>query len=793
MDYITTPRWVAAFGYYNQTVPTANPDPLPTPFFGSEGEWVQFIVSFNPLLTTCGSTPSPVTAGIYSDFGPLTPPSNYGITSRIIWDSDPPETRQPPSVSFVVEEFLRYYTWRPVHDLGGPPGNCNGIVNGIGTVRRLVGVCPVGFIANIFPVEDSPAVIQRPDICYRRIEFDPKNLGDCNGPNESCGNPIAPATGNKFQREADFNATGAGTLELQRYYNSTALGSQTLGPQWRHSYDRAVSSVYGNQVWVQRPDGKGSLFTAPSSGLQWVGKIDAQDRLYRLLDGTQNPIGWRYVTASDSTEIYDTNGNLLSISTRAGLTQSLTYSTGPGPAAPKAGLLLAVTDSYDRHLNFVYDGQARIFQITNALGQVYQYEYDVTGLLSRVTYPDLRHRDYVYNESTYTSGTNQLRALTGIFDENGARFATFTFDSMGRGIATEHAGHIDRHELTYQTIGLSPQTLVRDPFGTQRTYTYSGALTGLFRNTSLTQPCANCVSGTSSESRSHDTNGNVASRTDFNGKKVCYAYDLSRNLETARLEGALSTETCSAVLAAPPNRPDVRKTTTTWNATYRLPAAMVEPAPGGSKTTTFTYDVSGNLTQRSAIAPANDGSGNTVTRTWNWTYTSLGRVLTATDPDSHTTTTTYYADNDPDLGKRGNVQTITNAAGHVTQITTYDLNSRLLSITDPNGLVTTLTYHPRGWLTSRQVGAELTSYTYDGVGQLTKVTLPDGSYLQYTYDAAHRLTQINDSLSNKIVYTLDAMGNRIQENSYDPSNTLSRTRQQVFDSLNRLHQSVGAQ
>src|SRR5207237_10381442 len=115
-----------------------------------------------------------------------------------------------------------------------------------------------------------------------------------------------------------------------------------------------------------------------------------------------------------------------------------------------------------------------------------------------------------------------------------------------------------------------------------------------------------------------------------------------------------------------------------------------------------------------------------------------------------------HANNQSDLGKHGNVQTITNAAGHVTQSTGYDANGRPLSITDPNGLVTTLTYHPRGWLTSRQVGVELTSYTYDGLGQLTKVTLPDGSYLQYTYDAAHRLTQINDSINNKIVYTLDA-------------------------------------
>jgi hypothetical protein len=44
-----------------------------------------------------------------------------------------------------------------------------------------------------------------------------------------------------------------------------------------------------------------------------------------------------------------------------------------------------------------------------------------------------------------------------------------------------------------------------------------------------------------------------------------------------------------------------------------------------------------------------------------------------------------------------------------------------------------------------------------------------------------------------LVYTLDAMGNRIKEEAHDPSGALARVRQQVFDSLNRLHQTVGAQ
>jgi YD repeat-containing protein len=78
------------------------------------------------------------------------------------------------------------------------------------------------------------------------------------------------------------------------------------------------------------------------------------------------------------------------------------------------------------------------------------------------------------------------------------------------------------------------------------------------------------------------------------------------------------------------------------------------------------------------------------------------------------------------------------------------------------------------------------------VGQLTSVNLPDGSTITYTYDPAHRLTNIADSLGNRIAYTLDAMGNRVSEQTKDPSGTLTRQITRVVDALNRLQQVTGA-
>src|SRR5262249_31754398 len=117
-------------------------------------------------------------------------------------------------------------------------------------------------------------------------------------------------------------------------------------------------------------------------------------------------------------------------------------------------------------------------------------------------------------------------------------------------------------------------------------------------------------------------------------------------------------------------------------------------------------------------------------RTWTYIYNANGVVLTADGPRSDVTditTYTYYADDDPDFGKRGNIATITDALGHTISITGYNAHGQPTAVVDANGLATTLAYDPRMRLVSRSVGGETTTYDYDRVGQLVKVTLPDGS------------------------------------------------------------------
>ncbi|HWX02771.1 DUF6531 domain-containing protein [Collimonas sp.] len=593
------------------------------------------------------------------------------------------------------------------------------------------------------------------------------------------GNPINHGNGNKRQLESDYLGAVGGGVELQRTYNSNSTRNGRYGARWSSNYERMVrtNSAYPNNAGVQRIDGKILTFTL--TGGVYRPDADITDSLTRQTDSAGNTMGWQYRVAADqSLENYDAAGKLLSITSREGWTQTLSYSdtTTPAAIAPQPGLLLRVADQFGRQLNFTYDSSSRVVQMTDPTGKTVSYSYDSNNDLSTMTYQDGKTRTYVYNEPAYTSKVNLPGALTGIVDQNNVRFATFNYDNTGRGISTEHAGGVEKYSIAYTQSG--SQGTVTDPLGTVRTYTFQ-TLLNTIKSTSQNQPGgAGC--GAASSAVTYDANGNVAKRTDFNGTVTTYSYDLTRNLETSRTEASGTSQ--------------ARTITTAWHATYSLPLQIAEP----KLLTTFAYDTSGNLLSKTvqATSDASGAQGLSPTlvgtaRTWSYIYNTVGQVLTATGPRTDVVDKTTYT-----YDSSGNLSTITNAAGLLTTLSNYDANGRVGRIVDANGIATTLTYSPRGWLTGKTVTAsstvETTTYGYDGVGQLTLVTLPNASTISYTYDPAHRLINIADSLGNSIVYTLDNMGNRISEQVKDPSGALVRQTSRVVDALNRVQQITGA-
>ena len=642
--------------------------------------------------------------------------------------------------------------------------------------------CAAGEMRNVWTGKCGPSILA-------------KNVGArC----DLTANPCNTGTGTKFQVEAVYRASSNSPLVEQLSYNSRPLSDAVqiwkgaYGTGWKGNYDRQINNL--NWVVVaQRQDGRELNFRAPASGNLYVADADVADRVERLVDGTGNIIGWKLtVAADDSIELYDASGRLLSITDRAGATTTLGYSTSSTPSsiAPTSGLLISVSDPWGRTLSYVYDINRRVIRLTDPANDAYNFAYDSAGNLASITFPDSRIRQFVYNEQEHTQNTALPNALTGIIDENGARFATYEYDTQGRAVTSEHAGSTQRYTFVYTAP--NSVTTVTDPLGVARDYGLTTSL-GVVRRTGVSgAACPSCGSA----AQMYDANGNVSSRTDWNGNRTNYAYDLTRNLETSRTEGLTSSGGTT---------PQTRTITWAWHASFRLPTQVAEPL----RITTNVYDSDGTacgargaLCSRTVQATydANGSQGLSATpvgtpRVWTYTYNANGSVLSVNGPRTDAadvTTYTYYPNDDPDPGKRGNVATIVNALGHTTSITAYNAQGQPLTIVDPNGLTTTLTYDSRQRLTSRSVGSEVTFYDYDGVGQVATVTLPDGSFLTYGYDSAHRLTSITDSQGNRIAYTLDAMGNRTAEQVFDPANTLAQTRTRVFSNLNRLFQELGS-
>jgi RHS repeat-associated protein len=621
----------------------------------------------------------------------------------------------------------------------------------------------------------------------------------------SClGNPIYASTGQKSQVETDY--AGASGLNFTRTYlsnngyfasvltqafvdNSTPQGTvqQACTPgTWSvgsgsslvtGSYCFPYVSVYPHvnggvaQYQLHTDDGRSTQFTGPNNAV--TQNADINERVTQISVSGVNE--WQVKRDDDTIEIYNSAGSLIQKTLRGGKIFNYTYSTSSTPTniAPYPGLLISQSDAFGHTLTWAYNSSGQMTLMTDPAGGTYQYSYDSNNNLIGLVYPDSSSKTYWYNESANTGGASLPNALTGVTDENSSRYATFQYlNSNGNTFAvnTQHAGGVDSYNFTYSAYwGSSPyRAVVVDPLGTSRTYQFGNELSYNV-DSSQTQPAASGT-GTVTQSETYDANGNPATRADYNGNVTHYVYDLTRNLETSRTEAY--------------GTPQARTITTTWDPNWRQPDLITEP----NRTTGFAYDSMGNVRTKTITDTATGTA-----RTWTYTYDGYGRMLTAQGPRTDVNSTTTYSYYTCTTGYQcGQVQTITDALGHITTFNTFNAHGQPLTITDPNSVVTTLTYDARLRLTSRQIGTDTTGYTYYPTGLLETVTLPDSSTITYIYDAAHRLTKITDGAGNYISYTLDNMGNRTAESTYDPSSTLNRAHTRVINALNELYQDINS-
>lgn len=681
-----------------------------------------------------------------------------------------------------------------------------GHVSELTTVQQALGIlgnpmCPSTL--NYYAVSTLLSTAKNYSMVCTKIETPPKQCatGMCcnNGSPPNIGNPIQSHDGSKIEAIVDYS-TADGLLSVERKFLGQKIGwrmagslgivdlfsKKTTGSEIKETFygierdvngvQRTISNTVNfpytstrvlGEVYFINPDGTHAIFMATAGG---AFQLDASgNSLEKLAVPTPEGAVWRIIRTDNTIEDYGVDGHLIKRTMLGGSFVLYQYSSNRK--------LSLMQDNFGRTLVYSYRNDGLLDRVTLPDGLFITYNYQ-GGILDSVTNADGTIRRYLYNEPGFISQAGAAQySLTGVIDENGARFGTYQYDSLKRATSTESAGGANKYTLYYG----NGFTSVTPPLGASYSY-YFAQVAGATVVTRTNQPGGSGC-GASASNMTYDTNGNIATRTDYNGNKTAYTYNLTRNLETSRTEGLT---TAGAKTSA------TRTTTTTWHPTYRLPQTITEQDTSTAtavtlRVTTLGYDASGNLTSRTM----NDPVAN-VSRSWTYTYNTAGQILTADGPRTDVTDLTTYT-----YDTQGNLATVTNALNQTNTLSNYNAHGQPGTITDANGLVTALVYDTRQRLITRTTGfgsatPQTTTYNYDGVGQLTSVITPSGATYTYTYDAAHRLTDITDGIGNHIHYTLDVMNNRTQEQIFDAANNVVQSHSRTFDALNRLYQDIGA-
>jgi YD repeat-containing protein len=592
----------------------------------------------------------------------------------------------------------------------------------------------------------------------------------------SCGvgNPVLPGTGRKLHEETDYAGAGTAALNLRRFYRSqwtdSAIGvgltpTLTDSAGWRLSIHARLTLLPSGHVRAFRPDGTTIDFSPSAATAQsWVAS-SSRDGLKGILGSNGQRSGYTYTaSADDATETYDAAGKLLSIKARNGWVTALTYNS--------AGQLTSVRNQFGRELRFTYDTKGRLAELlppgaitgtaSGTATSPIRYAYaEAASLgagvapkdqLTSVIWQDGQVRRYHYEDSRFA------QALTGITDEAGVRYATYTYDAQGRVSQTGHVGGVDRVDFSYGTS--APQTIVTDYSGpngsaTTRTYTFQNT-GGVMRPTAVTAPCPLC--GNTQASTVYDAGGNVTKTIAHDGSVTFYAYD-SKGRETERATFASSYQSATT---RPALSAATKVVSTQWHATWNLPTQVAEP----SKITANTYDSKGNLTGQSwtATTDATGAAKFTAVKTgsayatgWGWNTSGLNTsIVVKIDAVETGRWTLAYASNG-DMAQTTDVK----GGNRIGRATQYDAHGRLLAGSEVSGRAVAMTYTARGSLqTEAYDGAAPTVHEYNRIGFRTKTTTVHGDVTEYRYDSAQRLV---DVLSNGVSLSDPAIGASLPE------------------------------
>lgn len=639
-------------------------------------------------------------------------------------------------------------------------------------------VCLQGFyaISNAQPAVNGLKLC-RNDITYDITEYNAKPVATC----PANRNPCHPATGDKSRAEIDFYFAGRPFI---RHYHSrfSIVGRRPIGEKWTHTYTDRLSYTYPYPLIAD--NGTLENFTFVSGG--WYRGENGR-AYYKYADGTAD-----LHEPNGDIKRFDSQGVLVSIRNPATPHQDVVMSYDPATSGVNR-VLIAVTDTTGRAIQFQYQ-DGKISSVLLPDGGSVNYAYDVNNNLIAADYGNGQIKSYLYAETGFAAPTD-IHALTGIVSESGQRYATFKYDAFERVIYSglnKGSSDVEVTRVGYPSADSAVATL---PNGNVRTYQY---------DVSLYRRPLSVVDSGGTTSRIYDSTGRLSQSTDQASVVTQYAYTdryrasvtsgvgtpQQRRVETDR-ESAFNLPSEMRTLDAA----NVQRARTNWTYNSRgqtLTVSNYDPVSASSRAATTTYceqaDVTAGTCPLVGLIKTMDGARTDVVDTTTYSYRQADEASCAASPS-----TCPY--------RKGDLWKVTNVLNQVSEILKYDGAGRVLSVKDPNNVITDFEYDTRGRLTARKLrGAndtvetddQITRIEYWPTGMVKKVTQPDGAFTAYTYDDAHRLTGIADNEGNSITYTLNAASERIQEDTRDEQGVLLRTLSRTYNTLGQLQTQADA-
>ncbi len=445
-------------------------------------------------------------------------------------------------------------------------------------------------------------------------------------PIDECeANPCDPISGRKMETVLDYRQPDS-NLQFTRYYSSLPSidGNTDMGSNWRHNFSAIMEHAAETRGGTMFPPVKSRQTGDPEfTCLNRWDEIRDQVFLgaFKNAATTYNNGSCLVTTASGESvtipvyktfQVKSTFSKPKIISSMGVVYDFVSTADGWKEANSAKVSLKKIADAWHfidenkvRHIfvdgilsqltypggevvTLTYDENRKLVEAENNNGRVISFNYTDDRLatvntpsgiiqylyqdqnLVQVIYQDGSSRQYHYEDTRF------LSHLTGITNENGVRYATWAYDSSGRVILSEYANGSERYEFLYSTA--DGTTRVTGPNGDQRTYQVIAQQGGPKVSGVTGDRCQTCPNSRYKD-RSYDTNGYLASATDWNGITTSFVHD-DTGLELSRTEAV--------------GTPQERTITTEWDATHRLPTKVTTP----TSVTQFTYDESGNLLTR---------------------------------------------------------------------------------------------------------------------------------------------------------------------------------------------------